>query len=144
MPIVRHAVCPVPNPNMTRPGASSLIVAMEWAMTGGMRVPTMVTPVPSRIRSVCSAASARQAYTSEAMSCESTNQAFENPSCSASTACFHPLPMCDWKPTPKSIGEVVGGKWRVIGSREFVTGLRVAYPRPGCQAEIIGWMFRRV
>ena len=47
--ITRMAVCPVPMPRKTRPGAMRLMEAMECAVTGAMRVPAMATPVPSRM-----------------------------------------------------------------------------------------------
>ena len=49
---------------MTRPGAIWLMVAMEWAVTGAMRLLGIATPVPRTIDVVCSAARAKQAYTS--------------------------------------------------------------------------------
>ena len=58
MPVTRMAVCPVPMPRKTPPGAIRLIEAIEWAVTGAIRVPGMATPVPSRMRDVLWAASA--------------------------------------------------------------------------------------
>ena len=58
MPMTRMAVCPVPMPRKTRPGAIRLIEAIECAVTGAMRVPGIDTPVPSLMRDVCWAASA--------------------------------------------------------------------------------------
>ena len=55
----RWALLPAPIPRNVRPGAIVLIDAMLWAVTGGIRVPATDTPVPIRIRSVRSAASAR-------------------------------------------------------------------------------------
>ena len=46
MPITLRPVKPVPTPRITRPGASSLIVAMECAVTGAMRFPRIATSVP--------------------------------------------------------------------------------------------------
>ena len=57
-------------------------------MTGAIRVPAMATAVPRRIVVVCSAARARQAYTSDASIWLSMNQACEKPICSASIAFF--------------------------------------------------------
>ena len=57
-PITRIAVWPVPIPRNTRPGAIRLMLAMEWAVTGAMRVPAIATPVPSWIVDVCCAARA--------------------------------------------------------------------------------------
>ena len=58
MPMIRMAVCPVPIPKKVRPGAIALIDAIEWAVTGAIRVPAIATPVPMRIRDVCAAAKA--------------------------------------------------------------------------------------
>ena len=58
MPMTRMAVWPVPIPRKTRPGASRLTEAIEWAVTGAIRVPGMATPVPSLIREVFCAATA--------------------------------------------------------------------------------------
>ena len=60
-PMVRMAVLPVPMPRCTRPGASLFSVAIAATCTGGMRVPQMAVPGPSRIRYVAWAASARTA-----------------------------------------------------------------------------------
>ena len=64
-PIVSRAVLPVPTPSSTRPGANWLMVAIEWATVGAMRVVGTATPVPSRIFDVSWAAKAIVAYTSE-------------------------------------------------------------------------------
>ena len=40
------------------PGASLLMVAIEWAVTGASRTPATDTPVPRRMREVLTAASA--------------------------------------------------------------------------------------
>ena len=40
------AVLHVPNPRKVRPGASRLMVAMLFAVTGAIRVPVIETPVP--------------------------------------------------------------------------------------------------
>ena len=61
MPITRIAVWPVPRPKNTRPGASAAMLAMEWAVTGAIRVGAMETPVPSLIREVLTAANANTA-----------------------------------------------------------------------------------
>ena len=55
-PMVRRAVNPVEIPKSTRPGASALSEASALAATGAMRLDGIRTPVPSRIRAVCTAA----------------------------------------------------------------------------------------
>jgi hypothetical protein len=60
-PIVRMAVLPVPIARCTRPGASRFSVAIAATWTGGMRVPQIAAPGPSRRRVVCRAASASTA-----------------------------------------------------------------------------------
>jgi hypothetical protein len=55
----RKALLPEPMPSVTRPGARVATLAMLWAMTGAGRRPATATPVPSRMRLVRSAASAR-------------------------------------------------------------------------------------
>ena len=57
-PMTRIAVWPVPIPRNVRPGAIRFTVAMECAVTGAIRVPTIATPVPSWIREVRCAARA--------------------------------------------------------------------------------------
>ena len=59
IPITRMAVCPVPIPKKTRPGAMRLIDAIECAVTGATRTPGIATPVPKRILVVCCAARAK-------------------------------------------------------------------------------------
>ena len=59
--MLRVAVLPVPMPRYTRPGASRFSVAIAATCTGGMRVPQMAVPGPSRSRVVCRAASASTA-----------------------------------------------------------------------------------
>ena len=59
LPIERRALFAVPIPRKVRPGASALRVAIEFAVTGGMRVNGLVTHVPSLIVDVSRAASAR-------------------------------------------------------------------------------------
>ena len=59
--MTRIAVWPVPMPRKMRPGASLLMVAIEWAVTGASRTPATDTPVPSRMREVLAAASANTA-----------------------------------------------------------------------------------
>ena len=56
--MTRIAVWPVPRPRNVRPGASWLIVPMECAVTGAIRVPAIDTPVPMCMRFVFTAASA--------------------------------------------------------------------------------------
>ena len=57
-PMVRRAVNPVATPKSIRPGASLLSEARALAVTGAIRLDGIKTPVPSRIRSVCTAAAA--------------------------------------------------------------------------------------
>ena len=71
MPSVRRAVLPVPIPKIIRPGASSLIEAIEQAVTGAIREAGLVTPGPRKIFLVFTAHSARDAYTSLNSICES-------------------------------------------------------------------------
>ena len=59
LPIERSALLAVPMPTNTRPGASALRVAMEFAVTGAIRVSGFVTHVPSLIVLVSRLASAR-------------------------------------------------------------------------------------
>ena len=56
--MTRMAVWPLPMPRNTRPGARRLIEAIEWAVTGAVRVPGIATPVPIWIVRVFAAASA--------------------------------------------------------------------------------------
>jgi len=70
-PIVLRAVNPVPTPKMILPGASLLSVANAAAQDGAMRLLGTITPVPSLIFEVCSAASAIETKMSGKSSCES-------------------------------------------------------------------------
>ena len=54
--MVRRAVNPVEMPKSMRPGASALSDASALAATGAMRFEGISTPVPRRIRDVCTAA----------------------------------------------------------------------------------------
>ena len=58
LPIDRSALFAVPMPRKVRPGASLFKVAIEFAVTGAIRVSGLVTIVPSRIVDVCCDASA--------------------------------------------------------------------------------------
>ena len=62
LPIERSALFAVPMPRNVRPGASAFRVAIEFAVTGAMRVSGLVTQVPSLIVLVSRAASARYWY----------------------------------------------------------------------------------
>ena len=73
-PSVRIAVLPVPTPKKVRPGASRLIVAMEFAATGASRSDGTATPVPSWMVRVACAASASTAQGLERMSWVSNAQ----------------------------------------------------------------------
>ena len=55
-PIVRRPVKPVPTPKSMRPGANRFNEANPLAVTGAIRLDGISTPVPSRIRDVCTAA----------------------------------------------------------------------------------------
>ena len=55
-PMVRRAVKPVEMPKSMRPGASAFSDASALAATGAMRLEGISTPVPRRIRDVCTAA----------------------------------------------------------------------------------------
>ena len=57
-PIVRSDESPVPIAKATRPGASSARLAHAEASTDTCRVTAFVTPVPSTMRSVATAAAA--------------------------------------------------------------------------------------
>ena len=59
LPIERRALLAVPMPRNVRPGASAFRVAIEFAVTGAMRVSGLVTQVPSLIVLVSRAARAR-------------------------------------------------------------------------------------
>ncbi len=59
LPIERSALLAVPIPTKTRPGASALSVAMEFAVTGALRVSGLVTQVPSLMPAVSRLANAR-------------------------------------------------------------------------------------
>jgi hypothetical protein len=58
----RNALLAVPIPTKVRPGARAFSVAMELAVTAGMRVTGFVTQVPSLIVLVFLAARARYWY----------------------------------------------------------------------------------
>ena len=55
-PMVRRPVKPVPTPKSIRPGASRFSEAKALAVTGAMRLVGISTPVPRRMREVCTAA----------------------------------------------------------------------------------------
>ena len=74
-PITRRPVWPVPKPSITRPGAISLIVAIECTVTGGIRFEATEMPVASLIFFELTAASAMHAYTSPHIIWESANHA---------------------------------------------------------------------
>ncbi len=74
-PITRRPVWPVPKPSSTRPGAISLIVAIECTVTGGIRFEATEMPVASLIFFELTAASAMHAYTSPQIIWESANHA---------------------------------------------------------------------
>ena len=58
-PMDRSALFAVPMPTKTRPGASAFSVAIDFAVTGGIRVRGLVTQVPSLMVLVSLLASAR-------------------------------------------------------------------------------------
>ena len=113
--MIRIAVLPVPIPQNVRPGASWLIVAIAAAVTGASRVPATATPVPSRIVDVRVAATANIAYTSLQIIWLSANQAWVNPSRSASTT-YSMSSGREAMQMPKSIAEA----WQTAPSRPGV------------------------
>src|SRR5439155_16301213 len=86
LPSTRRALSPRPIPRSMRPPEISSRTARVEAVTLGSRVAGLVTQVPSRIRSVACARSARRTYGSRHRTWLSKSQPYENPLASARRA----------------------------------------------------------